>query len=52
MVRQEGKGLNPQFNSLSAEELKTLFDALEAWERHLAQLDSKSLRCIDEHFKP
>lgn len=52
MVRQAGKGLNPQFNSLSAEEIKTLFDALEAWERHLAQLDPKSLRCVDEHFRP
>lgn len=52
MVRPEGKGLNPQFNSLSAEELKNLFDSLEEWERHLAQLDSKSLRCVDEHFKP
>ncbi len=52
MVRPEGKGLNPQFNSLSAEELKNLFDSLEEWERYLAQLDSKSLRCVDEHFRP
>jgi len=29
MVRPEGSGLNSQFNSLSAEELKNLFDTLE-----------------------
>ena len=52
MVRQEGKGLNCQFNSLSDEEWSNLFDTLEEWERYLAQLDSKSLRCDDEHFRP
>lgn len=36
---------------LTGEELNSLFDALEVWERHLAQLDSKSLRCVDEHFR-
>lgn len=52
MVRQEGKGLNCQFNSLSDEEWSNLFDTFEEWERYLAQLDSKSLRCDDEHFRP
>lgn len=52
LVRQEGKGLNCQFNSLSDEEWSNLFDTLEEWERYLAQLDSKSLRCEDEHFRP
>lgn len=52
MVRQEGKGLNCQFNSLSDEEWSNLFDTLEEWERYLAQVDSKSLRCDDEHFRP
>lgn len=52
MVHQEGKGLNCQFNSLSDEEWSNLFDTLEEWERYLAQLDSKSLRCDDEHFRP
>lgn len=52
MVRQEGNGLNCQFNSLSDEEWSNLFDTLEEWERYLAQLDSKSLRCEDEHFRP
>ena len=52
MVRPTGNGLNSQFNSLSAEEWSQLFDTLEQWERYLAQLDSKSLRCDDEHFRP
>ena len=52
MVRQEGNGMNCQFNSLSDEEWSNLFDTLEEWERYLAQLDSKSLRCYDEHFRP
>jgi hypothetical protein len=52
MVRPEGKGLNPQFNSLGPKELNALFDSLQEWERHLAQLDRKSLRCVDEHFRP
>lgn len=52
MVRQEGKGLNRQFNSLSDEEWGLLFSTLEEWESSLAQLDSKSLRCDDEHFRP
>jgi len=52
LVRPTGKGLNSQFNSLSAEEWSQLFDTLEQWERYLAQLDSKSLRCDDEHFRP
>ena len=52
LVRPEGKRLNSQFNSLGDEELNALFDSLEEWERQLAQLDSKSLRCDDEHFTP
>ncbi|MDT8329068.1 MAG: hypothetical protein RQ750_17130 [Roseovarius sp.] len=48
MVRPKGKGLNGQFNSLSAEEWILLFETLEQWERYLAQLDPKSLRCIDD----
>lgn len=52
MVRPEGKSLNPRFNSFSENELSTLFEALEDWERQLAQLDSQSLRCDDEHFTP
>lgn len=52
MVRLEGKSSNSQFDSLKPEELNALFDSLQEWERHLAQLDSKSLRCVDEHFKP
>ncbi len=52
MARPEGKRLNSQFNSLGDEELNALFDSLEEWERQLAQLDSKSLRCDDEHFTP
>lgn len=52
LVRLEGKSSNSQFDSLEPEELNALFDSLQEWERHLAQLDSKSLRCVDEHFKP
>ncbi len=52
MVRSQGKGLNRQFNPLADEEWIVLFDTLEKWERYLAQLDSKSLRCNDEHFRP
>ena len=52
MVRPEGKGLNPQFNSLSDTELSALFEALEDWERQLARLDSESLRCDHEHLTP
>ncbi len=51
LVRPTGKGLNSQFNSLSAEEWSQLFNTLEQWERHLAQLDSESLRCDHEHFR-
>ncbi len=32
---------------LEGEQLNSLIHALEEWERHLAQLDSKSLRCVD-----
>jgi len=52
MVRPKGKGLNSQFNSLSDEELSVLFETLEEWEYHLARIDSPSLRCDDEHFRP
>ena len=52
VVRPKGKGLNSQFNSLSDEELSVLFETLEEWEYHLARIDSKSLRCDDEHFRP
>ena len=52
MVRLEGERLNPRFNSLSENELSALFEALEDWERQLAQLDSPSLRCDDEHLTP
>ena len=52
MVRPEGKSSNSQFDSLEPEELIKLFNSLEDWERQLAQLDSKSLRCDDEHFRP
>ena len=52
MVRPEGNGLNYQFNPLGDEEWCMLFDTLEEWEHYLAQLDSKSLRCDDEHFRP
>lgn len=52
MVRPMQKGLNSQFNSLSAEEWALLFKTLEQWERDLAQLDLESLRCMDEHFRP
>lgn len=37
---------------LQGDSLNSLFNSLEEWERHLAQLDSKSLRCVDEHFTP
>ena len=37
---------------LQGDSLNSLFNSLEEWERHLAQLDSKSLRCVDEHFRP
>lgn len=40
MVLQEGNDLN------------TFFDTLQEWERHLAQLDHKGLRCGRERFKP
>lgn len=52
MVRPTQKGLNSQFNSLSAEEWTLLFNTLERWERDLAQLNLESLRCVDEHFRP
>jgi hypothetical protein len=52
MMRPAQKGLNSQFNSLSAEEWTLLFNTLERWEHDLAQLDLKSLRCVDEHFRP
>lgn len=37
---------------LDGETSNTLFETLEEWERHLAQLDSLSLRCDDEYFRP
>lgn len=37
---------------LERESLNSLFDELEAWERHLARLDSKSLGCEDDNFAP
>ena len=51
MVQREGKGLNSQFDSLGSEELNQLFETLEEWERHLALVDSQSLRCANEHFR-
>lgn len=35
---------------LERESLNSLFETLEEWERHLAQLDPKGLRC--GHDKP
>jgi len=32
--------------------LNSLFDTLQEWERHLAQLDHDGLRCGDDQFKP
>jgi hypothetical protein len=37
---------------LEGEQLNSLIHALEEWERHLAQLDSKSLRCVDVKIIP
>lgn len=37
---------------LEGEQLNSLIHALEEWERHLAQLDSKSLRCADVKLIP
>jgi len=37
---------------LSGDSSNMLFEALEEWERHLAQLDRKGPRCDDEHFRP
>ncbi len=37
---------------LEGTEWNSFFEALEEWERHLALLDSESLRCLDEHFRP
>jgi len=37
---------------LERESLNSVFDELEAWERHLARLDSKSLRCENDDFAP
>lgn len=37
---------------LEGEQLNSLIHALEEWERHLAQLDSKSLRCVDVKLIP
>ena len=51
VVRSQGNGLNGQFNPLADEEWIVLFETLEEWERYLAQLDSKSLRCDDCHFR-
>ncbi len=34
-MRPTGKGLNSEFNSLSAEECSQLFDTLEQWERYV-----------------
>jgi len=35
---------------LEGESSNTLFEVLDEWERHLAQLDPKGLRC--DHDKP
>lgn len=37
---------------LEGEQLNSLIHALEEWERHLAQLDSESLRCVDVKLIP
>lgn len=37
---------------LEGESLNSLFETLEQWERHLAQLDFKNLRCDDDEFAP
>ncbi len=37
---------------LEGEELNSLFETLEEWEHHLAQLDFDSLRCDDDEFAP
>ncbi len=37
---------------LEGDSLNSLFDALQEWERHLALLDSKSLRCENDTFTP
>lgn len=37
---------------LEGESSNTLFEVLSEWERHLAQLDHKGLRCDDDQFKP
>lgn len=37
---------------LEREQLNSLIHALEEWERPLAQLDSKSLRCVDVKLIP
>jgi len=37
---------------LEGEQLNSLIHALEEWEHHLAQLDSKSLRCADVKLIP
>lgn len=40
MARLDGEGSN------------TLFASLDEWERHLAQLDHKGLRCGNDRLKP
>lgn len=50
LVRPEEKSSNSQFDAPGPEELMKLFNSLKDWERQLAQLDPKSLRCDDEHF--
>lgn len=37
---------------LTGEESNQLFEALQDWEQHLAQLDCSSLRCEDEEIAP
>jgi hypothetical protein len=45
-------GLKSEMVQLEGEQLNFLIHALEEWERHLAQLDSKSLRCADVKLIP
>lgn len=37
---------------LERDSLNSLFDTLQEWESHLAQLDHVGLRCGDDQFKP
>lgn len=37
---------------LEGESSNTLFEVLDEWERHLAQLDPEGLRCKHDKFTP